>query len=92
MVADGNDFETRGRSRTSKAWLIFGCTIWGLFATVLAISVLGLGIGLVQGQVDERFFSVELVMAAFGALAAFRCVVKCLGLYQILSARRDTAS
>ena len=91
MAMNGNDFEIRGRSRTPRAWLIFGLSMWGLFGSVLMVSVAGLAINLAQGQVDEGWFSIDVVLVAVGAVAALRCAVKCLGLVHQLSVDRDIA-
>ena len=89
MVADGDNVEVSGHSRTPRAWLIFSCTVWGLFAAVLIFAVVGTAINVEPGQLMKWAMSINGFIAAFGTVIAFRCLARVRVLYGQLSAHRD---
>jgi hypothetical protein len=92
MVANGEGLEIGGRSRTPRAWLIFGCSVYGLFALVLIGGVLGMALDLAQSHPTGRSMLIAGVIAAVGILTAFECLAKFRIRYSQLSAHRNIAS
>jgi hypothetical protein len=91
MVANGEGVEISGRSRTPRAWLIFGCSVYGVFGLVLVVGVLGMAIDLAKSHPTGRSMLIAGVVAAVGIATAFECLAKFRIRYSQLSAHRNIA-
>lgn len=89
MAESQDGFGTSGQSGSPRAWLIFGCAVYGGFAIVMLVAVAGMAIDLARGEAVARSIPIAGVIAVFGSVGAFTCLAKVRSLHGQLLVRRS---
>lgn len=91
MAANHDGFEVSRHSGTPRAWLIFGCAVYGAFASILVASIFGMALDFVRGPEMVPSIPIAGAIASFGVFGAIMCLAKFRLLWGQLSATRKPA-